>query len=153
MIVLRLAQLLAFALLMFALFLLTRPAGLQWWGEDFPVLAYILVCIAAILGVFFGCLFRRLAPRKHSVNILRESKMVLRSVSFWRALCASPLVFGSIFVYVNQRPGDLPSLLLAFQNGFFCESILSRLSPNDGGTEVQVPLVDVKKAGISQTTS
>jgi len=110
-------------------FVLTvQPDGLSWWGEQFPTLIFALTAAVMLLGIFLGCLFRKVTGNKAKVVKLRkELTGVLTSTSFIAALCISPFIFMSVYVIVNKSPGDPASYLLAFQNGFFCETIFGYL--------------------------
>lgn len=108
------------------------PADLAFSGEKAFALAMVaLTAIVMLMGILFGCLYRRLSCNSGKVNALQEFKDVLASGSFLSALCVSPFVFFAVYAIVKQRPGDPASLLLAFENGFFCESIFQRMFPRD----------------------
>ena len=115
-------------------FVLTvQPEGLSWWGEQFPTVIFSLTALTMLLGIFLGCLFRKVVGNKaKTVRIKRELSEVFRSSSFIAALCISPFIFMSVYVIVNKSPGDPASYLLAFQNGFFCETIFSYLYSKPG---------------------
>jgi hypothetical protein len=94
-----------------------------------------LTAAVMLLGILFGCLYRRLSRNQGKVNVPREIKDVFGSGSFLSALCVSPFVFFAVYAIVKQRPGDPASLLLAFENGFFCENIFQRMFPRDARVE------------------
>jgi hypothetical protein len=68
--------------------------------------------------------------------LVNEIKAVLQSGSFIAALCVAPFVFMSVYIIVNKSPGDPASYLLAFQNGFFCETVFGRMF---NGRELRSP--------------
>lgn len=112
-------------------FLLGTPHELGFEGSrGFPAASALLTAVLMLLGLIFGCLFRRMAGRKEEVNIMSELKSVMRSSSFLSALCVSPFVFMSVYAVVKGTPGDPASMLLAFQNGFFCESVFAKMFPS-----------------------
>jgi len=115
-------------------FVLTvQPEGLSWWGEQFPTVIFSLTALIMLLGIFLGCLFRKVVGAKtKTVRIKRALSEVFRSNSFIAALCISPFIFMSVYVIVNKSPGDPASYLLAFQNGFFCETIFGYLYSKPG---------------------
>jgi hypothetical protein len=92
----------------------------------------VLTGIVMALGIFFGCMFRRLGGADRQINVLAEARQVLRSSSFIAALCVSPFIFLGVYALVRDTPGDPASYLLAFQNGFFCEAIFRRMFREDG---------------------
>lgn len=109
------------------------PADLAFNGEKaFAIGMVALTAVVMLLGIVFGCLYRRLSKNSGRVNAIREIGDVLASASFLSALCVSPFVFFAVYAIVKQRPGDPASLLLAFENGFFCESIFHKMFPKDG---------------------
>jgi hypothetical protein len=118
---------LSFAGVMFlAFFLNIQSQGVGFLGSQFPWYSYVLTCLAMLLGIYFAGLYRNLAGRRGQISILKEAALVLSAVTFWRAVCVSPLVFAGIYTAAGGLPGDLPSLLLAFQNGFFWENVLKK---------------------------
>jgi hypothetical protein len=125
----RTAYIALFATLMATLFVLTGPRSLHFVLGEFPILSYVAVCLLTIVGIIFGCLFRRIAelPKHARINPRRELVDVFRRRSFWSAMLVSPFVFGPTFVLVHQTPSDPTAFMLAFQNGFFCESIFLSL--------------------------
>jgi hypothetical protein len=105
----------------------TSSGELAWWGESFPGGSFVLTVVLMLVGILFGCLFRRLVGRQEPVNVLAELGAVFRSSSFLAALCVSPFVFMSVYAVVSESPGDPASYLLSFQNGFFCETVFEQL--------------------------
>ncbi|NWF62512.1 MAG: hypothetical protein HXY43_25570 [Fischerella sp.] len=93
-------------------------------------LAWLQVFFAALvmlIGIILGTLFRQLEGRTGRVMILREFSSVFSSASFWGAICVSPLVFFAIFSVSRDDPGAMSSYVLAFENGFFWESVYKKL--------------------------
>jgi hypothetical protein len=115
-----------FGFMFLAFFLNIQSAGVGFDGSQFPWSSYALTCLAMVIGIYFASLYRNLAGRDGQVSIVQESLLALTAVTFWRAICVSPLVFMALYKTSGDVPGDLPSLLLAFQNGFFWENVLKR---------------------------
>jgi hypothetical protein len=108
------------------------PSDLAFTGEKaFALGTVALTAIVMLLGIAFGCLYRRLAKNSGRVKIIAEVKEMLNSASFLSSLCIAPFVFFAVYAIVKQRPGDPASLLLAFENGFFCENIFHKMFPGD----------------------
>jgi heme/copper-type cytochrome/quinol oxidase subunit 1 len=128
------------------------PVDLAFNGEKAFALGMVaLTAVVMLLGILFGCLYRRLSRNPGKVDAFKEFKEVLSSGSFLSALCVSPFVFFAVYAIVKQRPGDPASLLLAFENGFFCESIFQRMFPRD--TPTQSPAVAAEpKSDVGQPT-
>jgi hypothetical protein len=111
----------------------TRPNQLGWWGDEFPFVYFVLTAFVLFVGIVFGCLFRQIkAITSGRVVIWNEVKGVFSSPSFWAALCVSPFVLFGVYATVSTAPGDPASYLLAFQNGFFCESIFNQIASGSG---------------------
>jgi hypothetical protein len=89
-------------------------------------LSYVFTCVAMLSGIYFSSLYRSLEDQRDHIDIVRELHLALSSANFWRAMCVSPLVFMAVYTAVGDVPGTLPSILLAFQNGFFWENVLKR---------------------------
>ena len=102
--------------------------GVGWTGSSLPVFSLALTVLLMFAGIVFGCLYRRLVGPDRQVNPLRELRRVFTSTSFLAALCVSPFVFMAVYAVVANTPGDPASYLLAFQNGFFCESIFKQIT-------------------------
>lgn len=116
------------AVVVYATFLIGLPTELGFEGAGaLPWLNVALVAFLMLLGLMFGCLFRQITGRTGRVDVIAEVSIMLTSSSFLSGLCVSPFVFMSVYAVVKGSPGDPASLLLAFQNGFFCESVFSRL--------------------------
>jgi hypothetical protein len=119
----------------------SQPGGLAFDGSKFPFSAFLLTCTLMLLGILFGSLFRRLGGPSRKIDVIAEFREVISSSSFIAALCISPFVFSGVYMVALQSPGDPSSYLLAFQNGFFCESIFRRMFPDDQ------PRVDQDRSG------
>jgi hypothetical protein len=121
------------AVLVSAIFLTyswSAPSALAFEGlAGAPWLSILMTSGLMFLGLVFGCLFRQLSGRSERVSAWKEVKRVLRSGGFLSAICVSPFVFMSVYAAVKNTPGDPASMLLAFQNGFFCESLFAKMFP------------------------
>ena len=87
--------------------------------------------------------------REGEIDIFSEVRAVVNSSSFWAAICVSPFVFGATFVAIGSSPGDASSLLLAFQNGFFWESIFARLLPSGNAPQTPPSSSDKPAEGLA----
>ena len=124
----RILIILVFIGAIFVVFTLNTTGGeLAWSGDQFPLLNFAVTAGIMLLGIIFGCLFRQIHNSKESIQILAEIRKVFASSSFWAAICISPFIFGSVYASTRGGLGDSASYLLAFQNGFFCESIFRQL--------------------------
>jgi|SRR5579864_2220143 len=118
----------------------TRPNQLGFWGDQFPFIYFIMTVLVLGLGIIFGCLFRQIKVRgTKKIRIVDEIQEVFSSASFWAALCVSPFVLFTVYAVVSSAPGDPASYLLAFQNGFFCESVFNQLFKTPGESTGSAP--------------
>jgi len=102
---------------------------LAWWGEQFPVVSFAATTLLMFVGIIVGSLFQNLSAAGATVNIVAELKAVFSATSFWLSVCVAPFVLFSVYATVSAAPGDAASYLLAFQNGFFCQSVFKKLMP------------------------
>jgi|GEM_PF-5957522 len=114
-------------------------SGVGWSGSSFPTAGFCFTVLLMFGGIVFGCLYRRLVGPNRQVNPLLELRGVFTSTSFLAALCVSPFVFMAVYTVVANTPGDPASYLLAFQNGFFCESIFKQITEVPRPTEPHPP--------------
>jgi hypothetical protein len=86
---------------------------------------YFLLTLA---GIAAGVVFDGLATVEENTPLtLRQVLGYLRTARSWRGLVASPLIFLTVYMGVGSNPVTVPFVLLAFQNGFFWKSVMSRL--------------------------
>ncbi|MDS4025789.1 MAG: hypothetical protein RKO25_02170 [Candidatus Contendobacter sp.] len=112
----------------------TSPeSGLNWWGEIFPYGKFISTVLLMLIGIVFGCLFRQIKNKTGNISIFTELKIMWGSPSFWSAILVAPLVFGGVFFVGDENPANKTALFLAFQNGFFCESIFNTMFKTEHG--------------------
>lgn len=52
---------------------------------------------------------------------------------FWKPVVISPIIFLSVYVAVAKQARGLVPVLIAFQNGFFWQTILSGAGPHANG--------------------
>jgi hypothetical protein len=140
-IVAKLVAVFVFVAVVTATFYQAAPAEeLSFFGNHFPIVAFVLTGLLLIAGIVFGCLFRQISKATtKKINIVQEVRDVFSSPSFWTALCVSPFVLFSVYAVVSAAPGDPASYLLSFQNGFFCESVFRQLMGGQRADSTQQP--------------
>jgi hypothetical protein len=85
----------------------------------------VAASIAAMLaGLLASVINERLGRTETSIDILREIGGALRSPVLFRALLASPLIYAGVYVAAQKQPDTVIALIFAFENGFFCHTIL-----------------------------
>lgn len=111
--------------------------GLNWWGDIFPYVQFVSTVLLMLVGIVFGCLFRQVRSNSQQrLSISSELDVMWHSVSFWSAILVSPLVFGGVFFVGQENPSGNAALFLAFQNGFFCESIFNTMFKNESNKPI-----------------
>jgi hypothetical protein len=130
----RVAAIIVFAVVMFGTFFqASERDGLAWWGENFPYASFIGTSVLLLIGIIFGTLFRAITSKSNQrINIVSEIRDVFSDNSFWTSVCVAPFVFFAVYAVIRASPSDPASYLLAFQNGFFCESVFKKLTAGDG---------------------
>ena len=120
----------------FVSFAYVAPLGVfRWWGDEFPAVHYAVVLFSMLIGIAFGTLFRQIQGGGATIRLGSEIQKMVESRSLTRSLLVAPLVFGVVYAIVARTPADLSDYLLAFQNGFFCESVLrSKVLPEAATT-------------------
>ncbi len=79
------------------------------------------------IGLFFGVMVGGMAARELYNALVHNQKF--NWMSFAIAAIVSPLCFGAIYDRLVGMDIGLPSLLLAFQNGFFWNSVFEGFGP------------------------
>jgi formate hydrogenlyase subunit 4 len=119
------------ALLLLLAFYLNSPnKALYFKGDIFPTRDVLLAFAVMLVGIVAGCLFRQVAAGAERVHLGKEVAKMGHSRSFIMALLISPAVFGAIFLAAADNPSGTISCVLAFQNGFFCESVSRSIFPD-----------------------
>jgi hypothetical protein len=80
--------------------------------------------ITYLVKVFFLFLFTLLGI---FAQILFYSKKLIFNMSLLKPLLLSPIVFFSVYLASKTQTDNVISLLLAFQNGFFWQTILKKI--------------------------
>lgn len=95
-----------------------------------PLPALRIVALAAfmIAGVLSSLLAERVAswPSNRPLRIRTIARQATKSRRAWVAAFVSPIVFYGLYAASRHQPDTVEALLLAYQNGFFWETVLSR---------------------------
>jgi hypothetical protein len=93
-------------------------------------LPFVLIVVVTLLGIVCHYLFEKLKTSPgETINLRAELSAMVSSRQFWMALFAAPLTFNATYVLIGDASANIGvgSYLLAFQNGFFWESIVDGL--------------------------
>lgn len=92
------------------------------------VIPIILIVAVTLLGIACHYLFEKLKnATADTIDVRAELSAMASSRQFWMALLVSPLTFNATYVLIGQNSDTIAIYLLAFQNGFFWESIIDGL--------------------------
>lgn len=128
-----LAAILLAAILVYVLelFVLARESGTRpkffvpgsQSSTSWPEMALLVAVMLA--GLVAGHLFEQMKQASGTVSITAELRNMTHNARFWMALLIGPIVFMSIYIAIKDRPHTLADYLLAFQNGFWWETVLT----------------------------
>lgn len=79
------------------------------------------------VAVFYGVMLLGMLARE-IYNALLNNKP-FNKISFGIAALVSPIVFGGVYGSLGKLELNVPSVVLAFQNGFFWNSIFEKIQP------------------------
>ncbi len=115
-----------------------------WFFEDKPPVGSIgsrtlLLALLMLAGILAGELHNALAQVRPGgrIKVGAIVASAFRSGSLWRALLASPLVFGAVYMITKDQPDLVISVLLSFENGFFCQAVLRKRTRQFSQKEAQ----------------
>jgi hypothetical protein len=85
-----------------------------------------LLAALMIVGIFSSFVFEKAKKsRRDGTPISLKLASIVTDFQFVAALFVSPLIFNSIYALVGQNPESLGDFLLAYQNGFFWQTVLA----------------------------
>jgi hypothetical protein len=91
------------------------------------------LCLLAVLmlsGIVSSFVFEQAKTMKPEAGgVGAKLKAVLTDYRLVAAIFVSPLIFNSVYSLVHQNPQGLSDYLLAFQNGFFWQSVIVGVVP------------------------
>lgn len=99
-------------------------------GINDPIVGVLFLFAAMLIGVLFGVTFRLIKASRQFTGLFPAIKRAVSSREFALSLLVSPIVFWGIYEATKGNPLLGSSLILSFQNGFFCYSIFERAGKN-----------------------
>lgn len=88
--------------------------------------AIVLLAVLMVVGIFSSFVFEKARQsRKDGTPISLRLAEVATDFQFIAALFVSPLIFNTVYALTNQNPETLGDFLLAYQNGFFWQTVLA----------------------------
>lgn len=118
------------------LYMQTRLLGLGFASATATVspaeVAYVVTAI--LFGLIASHIFQQASTAPDGTfHIGHAIRQMPANGRFWSALVVSPLVFEAVLIEVGDSKLTLAHYLLAFQNGFFWETVIGRRPPADRG--------------------
>lgn len=86
----------------------------------------LVVGLAMVIGILFGHIHGSLKQESKGPSIASLIGRTFQEPSLYRSLLAAPLVFGGIYSTTMQTADPVVALIFAFQNGFFCETLVKK---------------------------
>jgi hypothetical protein len=95
-----------------------------------------LNALALIVGIVFGAAHEQWMARPDDRIRLSDFWHTLTTGRSLASLVAAPLLFTGVYAVARSQPDRVVALLFAFQNGFFCKSVLrSYQNQSESGLE------------------
>jgi len=89
-----------------------------------PIRDIVIASAAMLAGILFGAIYAQLSTAKEDVNGWSLIPVALSSPQLVKSLFASPIVFAVVYVAAQTQPDPVIGAFVAFQNGFFCDTVL-----------------------------
>ena len=98
----------------------------------------ILLALVMIVGIFSSFVFEKArVSKREGVPISLHLAEIFGDFQFIAALFVSPLIFNSIYALTKQNPETLGDFLLAYQNGFFWQTVLAGVAGGKAGRSLK----------------
>jgi hypothetical protein len=95
-----------------------EQSGLAW--------NVVILAVLMLFGIFSSFVFEKARSREAAEQTVWKNFFdIFSDFSFIAAIFISPVVFNSVYSLVHQNPQGLGDYLLAYQNGFFWQSVLA----------------------------
>jgi len=102
--------------------------------------AIVLLALVMVAGIFSSFVFERAKDsRQEGVPVSLRLSEITADFKFIAALFVSPLIFNSVYALTEQNPETLGDYLLAYQNGFFWQTVLAGVAGNTAGASARQP--------------
>jgi hypothetical protein len=89
----------------------------------------ILLAALMLFGIISSFVFERAKQsRADGQSISKNLSAVFSDFRLIAALFVSPIIFNSVYSLVHQNPESISDFLLAYQNGFFWQAVISGIA-------------------------
>ncbi|MEH1971151.1 MULTISPECIES: hypothetical protein [unclassified Nostoc] len=107
------------------------------------VMKFVLIVVVMISGIIGSYIFEKAKnTTTQTINLRTELAGMISSSRFIMALVVCPLTFNSIYIVIGNNPENIGDYLLAFQNGFFWESIVGGVIKTNKSTPSNIDSFD-----------
>ncbi len=91
---------------------------------------FLTLIVVMVAGIVCSHIFEAARSSGPTINVVKVVSEMLTSSRFIMAVVVTPLIFNSIYIAIGVNPQNMGDYLLAFQNGFFWETIMAGFSRN-----------------------
>ena len=89
----------------------------------------VLLAALMLLGILSSFIFERSKQAAaNGVSVWQNFSAVLSDFRLIAAIFVSPIIFNSVYSLVHQNPEGVSDFLLAYQNGFFWQSVIAGIA-------------------------
>ncbi len=89
----------------------------------------VLLAVLMLLGIVSSFIFERSKQAAATgVSVWQNFSAVLSDFRLIAAIFVSPIIFNSVYSLVHQNPESVSDFLLAYQNGFFWQSVIAGIA-------------------------
>jgi hypothetical protein len=93
----------------------------------FVAYGYAMTVLGVVLGSAYRALDRMRAAKKTEIADFRAfARDVFRSIDFWMALMASPIVYAALWKTIDGQAWT-PLTIFPLENGFACLAVISTI--------------------------
>lgn len=92
----------------------------------FPWTNFLVTCLCMATGILFGSFYAQIRDKKNISSYKIELTNLFSSTHLIKSFLIAPIIFIGIYKAADANPDMVLSALFAFQNGFFCDTIMRK---------------------------
>jgi hypothetical protein len=93
-------------------------------AKPLPVGRTILSAVMMLIGILAGVFHSAVMNKSEITSFRQEFIRSVRSPQLIKSILAAPIVFSAVYLATREQPDLILASIFAFQNGFFCDSVL-----------------------------
>lgn len=101
--------------------------------DNVPFSRLFAVALSMLIGILFGAFYNLIKNKEPGDSVSADFKKLFQSAQLFKSLVAAPIVFSAVYVSTRTEPDQILALVFAFQNGFFCDTIMRTKEPINSG--------------------